>query len=43
MKPVYLLDTNVISNLSKTKPNQNIVHEYLNKTDLCANSTCNLL
>lgn len=36
MRPVYLLDTNVISEFAKLKPNQNVLSKIKEHEDLCA-------
>jgi predicted nucleic acid-binding protein len=36
MKKTYLLDTNIISEFSKEKPNQNVLEFYNARKDLCA-------
>ena len=36
MKPVYLLDTNVISELTKPVPNKNIINRIMENDGLCA-------
>ena len=36
MKPVYLLDTNVISEFAKPKPNQNVLKMLQAHEDMCA-------
>ena len=39
MKPVYLLDTNVISEFAKAKPNMKLIKKIINYGDLCAISS----
>ena len=41
MKPIYLLDTNVISEFSKPFPNQSTIKKILEKEELCA--TCSVV
>ncbi|MBQ4377775.1 MAG: type II toxin-antitoxin system VapC family toxin [Treponema sp.] len=36
MSPVYLLDTNVISELSKPKPNMHVIEQIKEHEDMCA-------
>ncbi|MBQ2548783.1 MAG: type II toxin-antitoxin system VapC family toxin [Treponema sp.] len=39
MKPVYLLDTNIISEFTKPRPNTNLIKKVLNHDNLCAISS----
>ncbi|MBQ1727222.1 MAG: type II toxin-antitoxin system VapC family toxin, partial [Treponema sp.] len=39
MKPVYLLDTNIISEFTKPRPNTNLIKKILNHGNLCAISS----
>lgn len=39
MKPVYLLDTNIISEFSKPRPNTNLIKKVLKHGNLCAISS----
>lgn len=39
MKPVYLLDTNIISEFTKPRPNTNLIKKVLNHGNLCAISS----
>lgn len=39
MNKVYLLDTNIVSEFSKERPNQNVMAFYETKKDLCAISS----
>ncbi len=36
MKKVYLLDTNIVSEFSKERPNQQVIEFYKARKDLCA-------
>lgn len=36
MSPIYLLDTNVISEFSKPRPNQTLIQNVKEREDLCA-------
>ena len=36
MKPVYLLDTNIVSEFSKERPNPQVVAMYARRKELCA-------
>lgn len=36
MRQTYLLDTNIISEVTKQNPNENVLSFYVNRKDLCA-------
>ena len=36
MRQTYLLDTNIISEVTKQNPNENVLSFYINRKDLCA-------
>ena len=36
MKPIYLLDTNIVSELNRTEPNENVLKQFSRLSHICA-------